>query len=300
MDHMMLARHYMFQYAKSPKVITVASLSALVTCAFALTMTLGYMPNTRDTNGAARVTRLSGGSVGWTDLGDKGRNQSKTSGSTVSVSPTSNLSANTVVIAACVSKPVSDTNGQTTDHGVTDSDGNGWTRLREHTRVEGLGEVTGSLWVTQLGYELSTSDSVTLTVANTVEAKAIGLHAFSLPTGYGWNQAGGNSADGDSNSASVMLSNLANAEHLWIGMTCIGYTIASSGTDPDYDIWGVVNTTGDPLSSNVIGGPADRVYTGTSDTFSEDYTDACAWVALLVALDEVSGALPNRARKRSR
>lgn len=225
----------------------------------------------------------------------RGTAQTKTAGTTIAVSPTANLAAGAIVVVKCISDNPTHPDGETTDHAVDDDvGGNTWEKCREQTESGGAASagVCISTHICHLTNGITTADSVILTIAASVAAKAIMVEEWSVGAGQTYNVAGANGASlGTSGTPAITLSGLAaSTEYGFLahgGREGGGGGAGGFGTDADYTTVGNIGTSGGSGASNVDQKSEYRIATLTSDTY--DQTSPGGEVALiLVAIEEVS------------
>ena len=175
---------------------------------------------------------------------------------------------------------------------VTDSRGNTYTKAKEWqfgTGGAGAG-VTVSLWYCKVATALLENDLITLTLAISVTAKAIGATQFSI-TGASVSLAGASGVVGTGTTPSVTLSGLPSAEYLWLGVTGReGPTGDTVTADADYGFQAdlIEGTSGGNALTNVSDDHGGyRVATLTSDTYNPTLGTSRDYATILVAIQEV-------------
>jgi hypothetical protein len=232
--------------------------------------------------------------AGWTHVSARGNANEKTSDTSVSLTPTATVAAGAVAVVSCNTDNSTTTAGATTDHTVSDSQSNTWTRLVEWTRTSSSAAdgVTASLWASQLTTQLTTSDSVTCTTVSAVTAKVMTLNEFSVGGGNTISVAGGQGADGTGTAPSVTLSGLTSAEYLWIGNDATEGPSGEGCVDANFTQLVSTGTTGGSAASNVATRPAYRVLTATSETYDCTRGAPRDFATLLAAMKEETGGGP--------
>jgi hypothetical protein len=228
--------------------------------------------------------------MAWGTPASRGTANTRTTGTTVSVSPSANLTVGEIVFALCISDNVTTSDTESTDHAVTDTNANSWTKIRELTDDTGTAAgsgITMSLHYTKVTTQIGTGDSVTLTMPST-DAKAIAIATVS----------GGTPGVTESTAAigtnTATLSSLSNGvEYLLIGFGGIERPTATSYTqDADYtDLVMDFGTSGTPSSSNVQGNSGYRISSAlTTDTYAVTFGLTGNQGIILAALTETAAA----------
>jgi hypothetical protein len=229
---------------------------------------------------------------GWTFVAHRGSANNKTAGTSISMNPNANLAVGRVIVVRCVSNNPPGASGETNYHTVSSIPSNAWTKIREQTRSPGgTGNdgVTASLWICQITSQITTSDTITLTISRSRTAKAIGADEFSIGTGNSISVVGDNAAVGNNRFPSVNLSGLTSAEYLWLGHIGIEGPNSDGFTqDADYANNTSFGTMGSGAASNVASRFGSRVHTGTSDTYNPTLGTSRDWVAILGAVQEIA------------
>jgi hypothetical protein len=248
----------------------------------------------------------TGATPSWAFVANRGTAQNKTSGGTLNLTPTATLAAGRVAIvrASSDNDSTATSSGQTTRHSVSDSAGNTWVKIREHTFSAGAAAdgVTHSLWYSVLTTQLTTSSTVTLTLGSNVTAKAMALAEFSVPSGNTVSLAGQNGAQGTgTNNVTVTVSSLASKQYLFLGSVGTEGPDGDTFTqDSDYQNLASIGTTGGGATSNVSLRGGYRIATLTGDTYNPTLGTSRDWVDILgVLLSESAGPPPEGRRRAS-
>lgn len=231
--------------------------------------------------------------MAFSHQGNYGYAGSKTTGTSISMSPSSAINVGELAIVAVVTDNQSGTGGDSTDITISDDQSNSWTRLFEYTQTGGSSNdgVTISVSYSIITTQIGTGDSITAT-HNNIPAKAItcdvwtcnGIDSVETP----------NTAGGSSTSPSATISGLSSGERLWIGS--VGWEHKSSGFSEDagFSTSEQANfncgDTGGPTSC-VSGALSYLVATSTGDTYAPTIVSA-DWAVGIVALVETAGATP--------
>lgn len=226
--------------------------------------------------------------MAWAFVAHRGAGTNKAGAGTISVNPLANLVVGAIIILRGVSDNISG-NGASTDHGFSDSKGNSWTRIIEHTRSPGgVGNdgVTLSLWISQITIQINTTDTITFTWPGT--AAGMSIMELSVGAGNGYSIAGSAAATGTSGTPSVTLSGLSSTTYEWIGSLGVeGPNTDAFTQDVDYANNQNNGTTGGAADTNVAQRIGTRNFLGTSDTYNPTCTSR-DWVCLLTALLETT------------
>lgn len=210
---------------------------------------------------------------------------SKTTGTQVSANPEAAVASGVWLSVACVSDPVSG-NGETTDHTVTDSQDNTYTRLYEYQQSN---DVIVSLHISKLTTGLSTGDTITLTVGGGVDPKAF-VAVKHTATGAPTKQTTGYDSNYDTGPAEVTLSGQTSREYLFLMATAAEWTTALfDGNDADYTNVGNDGTTGGAGGTNAAIQLDFRIATLTGDTCSTPLSTTGRWQAILAMIHESGG-----------
>lgn len=169
-----------------------------------------------------------------------------------------------------------DATGETSRLSISDSGGNVWTKVREHTfgTVAGVGILWG-LWVSQLTTALTSgSSTVTFTVDTLVIARSAGVSAFTVGAGRTFQILNdGNLRDFTTTAGNQTYSSNASdvvplQEYLWLGFVAVEARPGDVASDTDYTPTTENGTTGAPVNSNATGHLDHRISSAlTQDTF---------------------------------
>lgn len=235
--------------------------------------------------------------MSWASVAGRGGANTKTAGTQVSGSPSGNIVVGAVCFVGCITNNFGTSDGNTSEHSITDTDGNVWTKLHEYTNAEGAAAagVTVSVFATKVTAQIDTTDSITLTCANSVTAKAICFWEASVAGGMTF-QVAGTPQNGDVTAnaigPSMVISGLGSAEYLFLAMDGLeGPSTDTYTRDADYTSAASRGTTGSTDDTNVTGYLSRRIFTGTGDTFASSNSSARDWGSVFVAVSEVAEAV---------
>ncbi len=210
------------------------------------------------------------------------------------------ITAGEIALFRVAADNITTASGASSDHTVTDSGGHSWTKLGEQTRSSGVAAdgVTISTWATQVVTDLVTGvDTVTVTFASAIVAKAATLGATSVGGANTFALIGSNHATGSSTTPSVTTSGLASASYFWLGHLGIeGPTSDTTTADADYGVpeW-KTGTSGGTSTDNMRTYSTRRAnFTATSDTYNPTLSASADWCVGLYALEEVAGGTTNK------
>lgn len=227
----------------------------------------------------------------FTYQANRGTNNSKTTGTSIGVSPSSSLSVGQFILITFAGDSMSTTQGATTVCSCADNTaGNTYTRLFEYTRTDGgaFDGVTVAVFYSILDTAVGTGDTITVT-HNNVVARSVGIEEYSM-TGDGVTVAGTNVAYGTGTGPSVTLGSLTSKSYLWVGTVGReGYGSDSNTQDTDYSNHTAHGTTGGGPAGNTQYFGGYRTYTGTSDTYNPTIVSADYAVALAAIEETTSG-----------
>lgn len=182
---------------------------------------------------------------------------------------------------------------------VVDSKSNTWSKLREFTNGVGSAGagITISAWRSRLTTTLLTSDTVTITYANTITAKAGRIHAFSstnaLQVAANPTQ---NATDASNGFGSLSISSLPSKEYLFVrfGGKETGSNVEITPTT-NYTVMGVTRSDNNTTLSVTLRGEY-HIFTATGDTSNPTLTVNADNVSVYLALEESSAAAATRRR----
>ncbi len=229
--------------------------------------------------------------MAFSALTDRGTATEKTSDTSISISPNAAIAVGKLAILWAVTDNPTATDGATTDHSVTDTDGHTWTRIAEHTAAGGGASsgVCASLWGTVATQEIGTADSVNLAVGSAVTAKTVGLMEVTM-TASAFAVDGSNQTLNGADGSATTLGSLANVEHLWLnlwGAEGVGSATAPAA-DADYTFINANGTSGGGGATNIRGALVARIFTGTTDTATREGDSSTTEIQILAAISEAS------------
>jgi len=216
----------------------------------------------------------------------RGKATESSSDNSISVSPSANLTVGKLIIVNCVTDndSVAVSDGPSSRHStVADSKSNSWGKLAEYTDSDGAAAdgVTISTWASKITTQITTSDSITLTVAANVTEKIISVFEVTLGLGgsYAVEQIGvGQSA------ISASVSSMPSREYLLVGHGGAEGTDSTKTPDSDYTERFDLRTGsyGSKVTQHVV----TRIATLTDDTCTSSAWTNTNPVFLLFAIYE--------------
>ncbi len=229
--------------------------------------------------------------MAWSSPTTVGGNGTKAAGTTLDLQPSAAVPAGAILIVGLCSDNIATADGATsTVVGVTDTQGNSYTKVREWTRAAGSAGsgVTIAVFVSRVSSALATSDTITATWSASLAARQMIAQYRTVGDGNTYRVRGSAGTNGTSQSPSVSLSGQSASTLVWYGLA----GLENTGTwthDADYT-QGRQNrtTTSGDANSNVMMAAASRATaTITSDTFNPVPSVSGDWAAILLTLEEV-------------
>lgn len=186
---------------------------------------------------------------------------------------------------------------------VVDSKSNTWTKLREFTNGQGSAAagVTTSAWRSRLTATLTTSDTVTVTYANTITAKALRIFAFSSTNALQIAAGGAtqNATDGANGVGSLTISSLPSKEYLFVRLAGKESSVNTEWTPTtNFTVMGF-NRSGTGGGTSTLATTLRGEYhivTATTETSNPTWTGATDAASVFLALEESSAVAPTRRR----
>lgn len=191
------------------------------------------------------------------------------------------INTGNIIVVKAATDNVQTTDGETTLHSISDSDGNTYTRICEFTNGEaGAGAgATVSVHFAKASADLVPPEVITLTTSSAVTDKALAVREYTITSGNVPSLAGTcqTLANDGADAGSQALSGLTSQEYLFlraiatesngaVSMTAtLNYTVMDSG--------GCQNTTGGGEASDMGVCGEHRIFTGTGDTSDPTLVD---------------------------
>lgn len=213
----------------------------------------------------------------------------------LSVSPTAAITVGKIAFAACIADNSQTTDGASTTHAVTDTDGHTWTRLFEETETDGVAAdgVTMSLWATKVTAEIGTGDAVSFDPAD-AGSSARGIVIFEATFGAGQTFAIQDKAYARG-TQEVAIAGLPSREYLLVNFVGAEGEDQASTADADYTkLSDLASSTTGASDTNVCWFAGYRVATLTGDTATITALDVGVtnMLATLAAVYEVAESGP--------
>ena len=195
----------------------------------------------------------------------RGSAVSNTSTTTLAMNPTANLVVGRIVFVSCASDNNQTTDGASTFHSVSDSQGHVWTKICEYTDSDGAsndGSVV-SLFATKVRALIATTDTITLTLGAAKTDKIICAFeaTFNINKTFAVAQVGvGQGA------LAASVSGLTSREYLLIGAGASEGNDNTKTADADYTERFDLRTGSGTANTEICNHVQTRVATLTSDT----------------------------------
>lgn len=224
--------------------------------------------------------------------GFRGSNTTKSAGTTLALTIAgADIPAGSLVIVRAATDNSGTTTGETTDHSISDSGGNTWTRIKEHTYSPGGSANDGatvSMWRSILATGLTSGSSTITLTTPSVDTRTVAAEEF---TGTNLTFESANSVAQTTDPREVTLGSLTSREHLLVALSGVEGTSVFVSEDADYSSFAtnVVQTSGGSAASNITQWGGYRVATLTTDTRSSDANAARDGCDILGAFYEGSG-----------
>ncbi|QQS39286.1 glycosyltransferase [Candidatus Woesebacteria bacterium] len=218
------------------------------------------------------------------------------SDTTIAVSPDAAITVGKIAIVSCVTDNTATSDGPSTDHSLSDTDGHTWNKVFEETDSAGAAAdgSTTSLWWTKVTSEIGTGDSITLTLGTARSDKIIAIVEATVGAGNTF-VAIPSSAIDHSNSAtslSDVQSGLTNREYLFFGLFgAEGEDTAKTPIANYTEQHDRVSTTTGTAAVNVQMHVGTRILTGTGDTWTSSAVTFTNGIQSLTAFYEVSSTI---------
>lgn len=221
-------------------------------------------------------------------VANRGTASNKTSGSTISLSPTGNISVGNLLIVAVAADNLSATTPTFT---FSDSKSNTWTtEAQGAVNATAAAGASGAIGVCYITAQITTTDTITVTLSGAVTAKALQLLEFSGVLDVERNAAV--TTTGTSSTPSV-TSGSANIGDLVIGVTAYEDNAAPNSVDTDTTrgSWSTgygTFTTGGSAATNIGVSTQYKITTTAAGTQTYNVVLGAStdWVAMAVPLQE--------------
>lgn len=222
-----------------------------------------------------------------TTITARGSAVSNASGTTLSVSPSANLVVGKVIFVSCVSDNNQTTDGASTFHSVSDTDGHTWTKISEWTETDGAADdgVTVSLFATKVVTQIDTTDSITLTLGAAKTDKIITILETTFDAGntFAVEQVGIGQG-----SLTAAVSSLTSREYLLIGVGgAEGEDSAKTKSTNYTEKFDLITSTTGNLDVNIAIHVQTRVAALTSDSITSTAWTGTNYLQTLSAIYEV-------------
>lgn len=225
--------------------------------------------------------------------GSIGTGNSKTSGTTVTVTTTAVANAGDLVVVIIGSDNTDTTDLETTHWTVTDSaGGNTYTRAKEFVNGQGAaaGGIEVGVYYSRLATQLASGGTITGTRDSAVTAKA--MRGWRFTVGDAVSVAGsGTLANDAADPGSMTISGLTSAEYLFLRAGALESDLGTVTPTTNYTAIPRTATTGNPEPSNAGCYGEFRIVTATTET-SNPTVRITDNVSVFVAFQEGAAAAP--------
>lgn len=228
--------------------------------------------------------------LAWTFVAARGSAADKTSDTTIAMNPSATLDVGDVIIVFCASDNTATSDTESSEHTVTDSASNKWHKIREHCKgAAGANNgVTGSVWMSKLTAQITTSGTITLTTSASKTAKCIGAMEVSSSAGA-WDRIDVQVDAGTDDTPTPASLTIKSAAVLAVGVVFAERPDGDTFTgDADYSNTFSFGTTGGAATTNVCVRAETRIATLTSDTWGATLQAAGDHVGMIVLLREAA------------
>jgi hypothetical protein len=226
---------------------------------------------------------------------DRGSSQLAASSTTQTISPSSAIVVDRIAWVSVAADNISTSDGDTTDHSISDTDSHTWSKVFEHTNTEagaGADGVTVSLWLTKVTSEIGTGDTVTCTYGSAVTDGVMFIGEFQVGAGLSF-VVGSVDHDLQEGAGSATLSGMTSREYLLFGTLGREGETASVTEDGDYtDLQNERSTGLGGASTNIAHHLGYRIATLTGDTYAPTETEGLTAITSLSAVYETPTGLP--------
>lgn len=219
----------------------------------------------------------------------RGSATEKTSDTSLSMSPSANLTVNKLVIVHCATDNNSDNvaDEPSESHSLSDSQGNIWRKVTEYTDSDGAAAdgVTSSLWYTIVTTQIGTGNTITLTTASAVTNKIISCFEV---TRSDTSKSIGVAQVGVTHGITATIGTLASREYLLVGAGASEGNDDAKTPDADYTERFDLRTGSGTASTEICTHVVTRIATLTDDTCTSSAWTNTNPVFFLAALYEFS------------
>lgn len=221
----------------------------------------------------------------------RGSNTTQAAGTTLDVTTFSGaMAVGQLIFVNTVTDNYVTEDGESSQHSISDTKGNTWVKIRENTETDGVAAdgVTVATFCTKVKTQIETTDTITLTCANSVACKIISVFELShnAESNVGIVQVGVGQA-----AVSASVSGLPSNAYFLLGHGGAEGTDASKSPDADYlELYDLrTDNTGNQITQHVV----YRIATLTSDTCTSGTWTNTNPTFLLIALAEMPDCADN-------
>lgn len=229
----------------------------------------------------------------WSSVAGRGGANTKIAGTTLGGSPSAAIAAGDVCFVSVSTDNFPTTSGESSQHSLSDTDTHAWIKLFEYTYSAGVAAdgLTTSLFGVKTTAEIATTDTITLTCANSVAAKTMAFWEASI-TGTGFTRVSysvGN-AVASANGPSLSLSGLDVREYLFLSVDAFeGASTDVYTKDADYTLAASRGSSAGVANTNITHYLHRRIASLSGDTYQgSNGTTTPDWASGLTALLETS------------
>lgn len=212
----------------------------------------------------------------------------RVSDTSIAFSPAAAITVGKIACLSAITDNAPTSDGPSTQHAVTDTDGHVWTLICEETETDGAADdgCTISLWMAKVTSEIGTGDSVTLTLDDARLSKAVQLWEFTVGAG---NTFAFETPAIDHAGTGATLASLPEREYLFVGMAGGEGEDLLGTEDSDYTTLDVtISSTTGVADTNVALLTATRIATLTGDFYNPTGYNWTNPMDILVAVYEVA------------
>ncbi len=220
-----------------------------------------------------------------------------TSGTTIAVTPTANVTVGKIAFLGCVTDNTATANGASANHdSVADTDGHTWAEVFEETDSDTAAAdgSTISLWWTKVTTQIDTTDAVTLTIDTARTDGVCGLVEVTIGAGKTVTAITLTPTHSDTHTMlSATSTGLTSQEYLFFGLFgAEGEDTAKTAIANYSELHDLVSTTSGSADANVQLHIGTRIRTDTGDTWTSSAVTFTNGIQSLTMFYEVASEAP--------